>query len=86
MLYWTSWQSKRENKYLYPVGKERMEPLGATAAAASAFILVYWCHILPHSAVHALAINAGVIVFSTIMATACFSVILESVKVRLLGQ
>lgn len=49
MLYWTSRASKKANKYLYPVGQERMEPL-------------------------------GIIVFSVIMATACISVLAESIK------
>lgn len=28
IMYWTSWSAKKKNVYVWPVGKERMEPLG----------------------------------------------------------
>ncbi|PRW59960.1 putative aldo-keto reductase 2 [Chlorella sorokiniana] len=54
MLYWSAHQARQRNKYQYPVGKERMEPL-------------------------------GIIVFSVIMGTAAFQVIVEGVKALLSG-
>jgi Co/Zn/Cd efflux system component len=50
LMYYLAWDSRRTvNKYRYPVGKHRMEPL-------------------------------GVIVFSCIMATAAFTIIVEGIK------
>ncbi|KAL4421342.1 hypothetical protein ABPG75_010633 [Micractinium tetrahymenae] len=54
IMFYTTWQPSRRDKYAYPAGKERMEPL-------------------------------GVIFFSSIMATAAFSVIVESVRALVTG-
>lgn len=53
-LYYTTFAASRRDKYAYPVGKERMEPL-------------------------------GIIVFSTVMGTAAFTVVVESIKALVNG-
>lgn len=55
MMFWAARESKKLNKYRYPVGKHRLEPL-------------------------------GVVVFSCVMGTAAFTIVVESIRALIDGK